>query len=137
MQVVADQIRSVPEETDNRPGPTYVFRHDGPSWAIGEEGNVFYLEDTVGVRCLAQLVRQPGKKLSAAALLAASGSRTAAEGRCTAARARANATAVVRGAIRRIAANDRPLARHLTSSVRTGRTCRYQVDQEAPVVWRC
>jgi hypothetical protein len=49
-------------------------------------------------------------------------------------KARSAVTARVRDAVRRIAAHDPELGRHLDRSVRTGTFCRY--SPETPVVWR-
>lgn len=39
----------------------WLFRNEGEYWSIGESGNPFRLKDAVGLRCLVQLLRQPGR----------------------------------------------------------------------------
>jgi non-specific serine/threonine protein kinase len=50
-------------------------------------------------------------------------------------RARVNVTRAVRGAIRRIAAEDASLGRELETTVHTGYFCRYEPDPRHPVTW--
>jgi hypothetical protein len=51
-------------------------------------------------------------------------------------RARVNVTRAVRGAIRRIAAEDASLGRELGTTVHTGYFCRYEPDPRHPVTWQ-
>jgi hypothetical protein len=51
-------------------------------------------------------------------------------------RARVNVTRAVRGAIRRIAAEDASLGRELETTVHTGYFCRYEPDPRHPVTWQ-
>jgi tetratricopeptide (TPR) repeat protein len=51
-------------------------------------------------------------------------------------RARVNVTRAVRGAIRRIAAEDGSLGRELETTVHTGYFCRYEPDPRRPVAWQ-
>jgi hypothetical protein len=51
-------------------------------------------------------------------------------------RARINVTRAIHGAIDRIAEHDASLAHHLSSTIRTGKFCRYQPDPVRPPVWR-
>jgi hypothetical protein len=51
-------------------------------------------------------------------------------------RARVNVTRAVRGAIRRIAAEDGSLGRELETTVHTGYFCRYEPDPRRPVTWQ-
>jgi tetratricopeptide (TPR) repeat protein len=50
-------------------------------------------------------------------------------------RARVNVTRAVRGAIKRIAAEDGSLGRELETTVHTGYFCRYEPDPRRPVTW--
>jgi hypothetical protein len=51
-------------------------------------------------------------------------------------RARINVTRAIHGAIDRIAEHDASLAHHLSSTIRTGKFCRYEPDPVRPPVWR-
>jgi tetratricopeptide (TPR) repeat protein len=51
-------------------------------------------------------------------------------------RARVNVTRAVRGAIKRIAAEDASLGRELETTVHTGYFCRYEPDPRRPVTWQ-
>ncbi|MEA2247778.1 MAG: hypothetical protein QOH46_2307, partial [Solirubrobacteraceae bacterium] len=51
-------------------------------------------------------------------------------------RARVNVTRAVRGAIKRIAAEDASLGRELETTVHTGYFCRYEPDSRRPVTWQ-
>ena len=53
----------------------------------------------------------------------------------TAERARQSVTKAIKGAIRRIAREDRELGRHLDSTVHTGLFCRYEPDPLRPPPW--
>jgi hypothetical protein len=50
-------------------------------------------------------------------------------------RARLNATRAIRAAMANLAAANPPLARHLSSTVRTGRYCSYNPDPRLPIAW--
>jgi len=51
------------------PAPANVFRKEGEYWTIVYGGRVCRLRDTRGLQYLAQLLRQPGKKIAAQALV--------------------------------------------------------------------
>lgn len=56
---------------DPSPAPdASVFRRDGDYWTVAYGGAQFLLRDTRGARCLAQLLRNPGRELHALELVA-------------------------------------------------------------------
>jgi hypothetical protein len=55
-------------------GSSPLFRQEGEYWTIAYDGVVFRLRDTKGMHCVAHLLRHPGEKIAATALVMAGGS---------------------------------------------------------------
>ena len=118
-----------------------VFRREGEYWTIAYEGLVFRVRDTKGLRYLALLLRDPGRRHPARDLLAAvTTSRGAGDTpprAQTAAdeHARIVVTKHLRAAIRRIQAHHAALGFHLDTTIKTGQQCAYLPDPTRPTRW--
>jgi hypothetical protein len=118
-------------------GPRRLFRDEGEYFVVGAETSPVTLKARRGLRYLALLLRHPGREWTATAVVAGADGRRVpmpAAGR-DAERARVNVTAAIRDATRRIATHDKPLARHLATTIRTGTTCTYHPTQDDRVAW--
>src|SRR5262249_54149575 len=67
----SDEELAEPPVTDAASSaPDNVFRREGDYWTISYEGQAFRLRDARGLRCLAELLRNPGRELAAIDLVA-------------------------------------------------------------------
>ena len=129
--------------TDTRP-VRGAFRCEGEYWAITYGAATCRLRDTAGLRYLATLLRQPGWKVAATALMDARRSRLlavpqaaddASSLRSASEGARVAVTRSIRAAMLRIAAHNPELSEHLNATIRTGTHCLYAPDARRLVAW--
>lgn len=117
-----------------------VFRLEGEYWTIGYGGRLIRVRDTLGLRCISRLLREPGQAIAAIDLAAAvrpPQGRAGNEGSTPAGeRARINVTRVIKAAQEKIAANHPSLGEHLRAALRTGSSCSYSPLPGARVAWR-
>jgi hypothetical protein len=122
-----------------QPG-TEVLRQAGDYWTIHFEGRTCNVRDGKGLRYLAQLLRNPGRKLYALDLMSSVGDdcgHEACDGDAWAAseRARLSVTRAIRRAQSRISACHPSLGRHFDTTIRTGMYCAYIPDSRVPTSW--
>jgi hypothetical protein len=126
-----------------------VFRFEVDHWVVGYNEHSIRLRDAKGLRCLAILLRAPGRSCAAPELLDiadAPGSpsnpyafkpSSPEHGKPAAAeRARVLVTKLIKGAIQRIAAHHPVLGPHLRRTISTGRQCVYIPDPDDPINWQ-
>jgi hypothetical protein len=127
---------------------TQTIRREGEYWTLTFDGVVIRLRDSRGVRYLAPLLREPGKRFPATELLAAASGEPAeranprpaqlfdASPRGDAAeRARLTVTKGLKNAIERITEANPVLGAHLQATVRRGYVCCYAPDPHCARVW--
>ena len=136
----------------SEPAREGVFRFDGGFWTVGYEGDQMRLRDTSGLRCLAHLLRHPGREFHAVDLAALeptpgaaappeaeAGEREAAApgrpGEPRADRTRATVTRAIRSALRRIEGSHAELGAYLGTTIKTGLYCSYTPDPRRPLQW--
>jgi len=127
-----------------------VLREEGDYWTIVFDGTVIRLRDTKGLRYLAVLLRHPGRRLHANAVVAAAkarapgslerlprtaATRSSARDPRDAERARLTVTKGIKAVLGRIAATHPALAEHLAATVRRGYICAYTPDPRYPIAW--
>jgi hypothetical protein len=127
-----------------------VLRCEGDYWTIVFDGRTLRLRDTKGLRYVAVLLRQPGRRVAATELVTAA--RTSpyedgssrkpkepavrAAGRDRAAeRARLAVTKGIKSTVTRIAAMHPGLGIHLAATIRCGYDCVYTPDPRSPIDW--
>jgi hypothetical protein len=119
----------------------YVFRLDDEDWTIGYEDRIIRLRDSVGLRYLAALVRQPGEAVEPGQLRATvrrqrpirRGRRRTTPGGTE--QDRVAVTKGIRAALAQIAAAHPALGAHLEATIRCGYLCRYVPDPRRPIRW--
>ena len=98
-------------------------------WLLDYEGRSVWLQHAKGLAHLAALLASPGTPIAAVTLAAADGGRLPEE------RARVNVTRALRATLRRIAEHEPDLGRLLQGTIRTGASCAYEPDPDAPLHW--
>ena len=134
-----------------------TFRKEGDYWTISFQGCVFRMRDTIGLHYISRLVANPGMDFSALDL-AASAHKTSLKHRtrkktpslakvehtngdrddqheAARERARLRVTKRVKDTIAKIRLTHPGLGRHLATSIRTGYSCCYGVDDKFPIHW--
>jgi hypothetical protein len=115
-------------------GSRNVFRREGEYWTIIYDGRVTRIRDTKGVRYIARLLEEPGRRLRAVELVA--GPQATAVDPVGAERSRVNVSRAIKAAREKIAANAPDLGRHLETTLHTGVRCAYVPDARVPIRWR-
>lgn len=128
------------------PGERNILRIEGDYWTIAFAGQVIRLRDSKGLRYLAQLLWNPGARVSALDLVknaraqhAAAAAVPATAGDDEAAsreRARITVSKGIKAAIQRIGLSHATLAQHLEVTVRRGYACSYNPDPRMPTAWQ-
>jgi tetratricopeptide (TPR) repeat protein len=129
-----------------------VFRFDDGYWTVMYGGTMLRLDDSKGLRYIAHLLRHPGQEFYAFDLFGqGTGLRAQGAGRGASApaesegrspepgneemeRARSAVTKRIKAELRKIAAQNPALGRHLAAAIRTGARCSYR--PEPPVTWQ-
>jgi hypothetical protein len=134
LQPRIDAARSL--EPPRPPRAAGCFLLEGEYWTIEFEGAVVRLEDCIGLRCIAHLLRHQSVLLHARDLARVG---RQAPGRATRSsddeRARLAVTQRIKAALKRIAAVHPALGRHLKRSIKTGIFCAYVPNPEQPISW--
>lgn len=111
-----------------------VFRLEGEYWTVLYAGCVRRFRNRRGFELLAELLRQPGQKVSAPRLEAVIGKQEGALPE-DAERARINVTRALKDTLARIRIHHPPLSEHLDASIRTGAYCVYWPDPQLQLLW--
>ncbi len=115
-----------------------VFYQEGEYWTIVYEGTVFRLRDTKGLRCVAYLLRHPGRRVAAVDLVTADGtyrSRTSSRPAPDPENARTVVTKRIKAAVHKIAQCHPSLGYHFRTTIKTGYQCAYLPHPEHPIPW--
>jgi DNA-binding XRE family transcriptional regulator len=116
-----------------------AFVQEGDTWTIVHQGSILLVRDSKGIRYIAELLRNPGRDISALVLLAAGGppgSNDVDGARPPATeRARLSVTRAIRRALFRIATMRPSLGQQLQAALRTGAHCAYRPEPHSSTAW--
>jgi hypothetical protein len=91
------------------------------------------------MHCVAHLLRHPGEKIAATDLLMIGGTSAprplAASAPATPEQARMTVTKRVKAAVQKVGVHHASLGHHLSTCIKTGRTCVYMPDPARPIAW--
>jgi tetratricopeptide (TPR) repeat protein len=132
---VADlRRRLAPTGAGGPNGARARLAREGDVWLLAYRGRRVWLRGTKGMRYLAALLARPGESVSALAL-AGDGRPCADADGPAAERARLNVTRTLRGALAKISKHEPELGGLLKARIRTGGSCAYLPDPNAPLTW--